>query len=56
VLSCKMELGVQRINSEAVTSTEMPFGGAKDSGNGTEGGAEALQAYLNAHLVEVQTN
>jgi len=54
--SCKMEVGVQRINSEAVTSTEMPIGGTKDSGNGTEGGAEALQAHLNARSVAVQTN
>jgi len=34
-----------------VTSAEMPFGGIKDSGHGTEGGPEALDAYLNVRSI-----
>lgn len=30
---------------------ELPFGGIKDSGYGTEGGAEALEPYLNTKFV-----
>ena len=29
----------------------MPFGGVKDSGYGSEGGSEAIEAYLNPKLV-----
>jgi succinate-semialdehyde dehydrogenase/glutarate-semialdehyde dehydrogenase len=32
-------------------SAEMPFGGIKDSGYGSEGGPEAVDAYLNARAV-----
>ena len=31
----------------------MPFGGIKDSGYGTEGGPEAMDAYLNVRAVTV---
>ena len=41
-------------DSFAVTSAEMPFGGIKDSGYGTEGGPEALEAYLNVRSIAVQ--
>ena len=34
------------INSPAAPSAEMPFGGVKDSGYGSEGGPEAMDAYL----------
>ena len=37
----------------ATPSAEMPFGGVKDSGYGTEGGPEALDAYLNTRAVTV---
>jgi succinate-semialdehyde dehydrogenase/glutarate-semialdehyde dehydrogenase len=29
----------------------VPFGGIKDSGYGTEGGSEAIQAYLETRFV-----
>jgi succinate-semialdehyde dehydrogenase/glutarate-semialdehyde dehydrogenase len=29
----------------------VPFGGVKDSGYGSEGGAEAIEAYLNTKFV-----
>jgi succinate-semialdehyde dehydrogenase / glutarate-semialdehyde dehydrogenase len=30
---------------------EVPFGGVKDSGYGSEGGREAVEAYLNTKFV-----
>ncbi len=30
---------------------EVPFGGIKDSSYGTEGGADAIEAYLNTKFV-----
>ena len=32
---------------------EMPFGGVKDSGYGSEGGPEALEACLNTRAISV---
>ena len=37
----------------AMPSAEMPFGGIKDSGYGSEGGPEALEAYLNTRAVTI---
>jgi len=34
------------INQGATPTPEIPFGGVKDSGYGSEGGPEALEAYL----------
>ncbi|MEG3002467.1 MAG: NAD-dependent succinate-semialdehyde dehydrogenase [Comamonas sp.] len=45
-LSQQVETGMLWINQPAVASAEMPFGGIKDSGYGSEGGPEALEAYL----------
>ena len=41
------------INQPATPSPEMPFGGVKDSGYGSEGGPEALEAYLNTKAVSI---
>ena len=41
------------INQGAATSAEMPFGGVKDSGYGSEGGPEALEAYLLTKTVSI---
>jgi succinate-semialdehyde dehydrogenase / glutarate-semialdehyde dehydrogenase len=41
-----MEVGMLWINQPATPTPEMPFGGVKDSGYGSEGGTEALEAYL----------
>ena len=34
---------------------EIPFGGVKDSGYGSEGGAEAIESYLNIKVVSQMT-
>jgi succinate-semialdehyde dehydrogenase / glutarate-semialdehyde dehydrogenase len=39
------------INHHGLTLPETPFGGVKDSGYGTEGGADALEAYLVTRFV-----
>ena len=41
------------INQPAVAWPEMPFGGVKDSGYGSEGGTEALEAYINTKSVAI---
>ncbi len=52
-LSNRVEAGMLWINQPATPSAELPFGGIKDSGYGTEGGPEALEAYLNTKAVSV---
>ena len=39
------------INHHGLALPELPFGGIKDSGYGSERGTEALEAYLNTKLV-----
>ncbi|MDA7417754.1 NAD-dependent succinate-semialdehyde dehydrogenase [Xenophilus arseniciresistens] len=53
LLSSKVEAGMLWINQPATPSAELPFGGIKDSGYGTEGGPEAMEAYLNTKAVSV---
>ncbi len=53
MLSQRVEAGMVWINQAAATSAELPFGGIKDSGYGTEGGPEAMEAYLNTKAVSV---
>ena len=53
LLSQQMEIGMLWVNQPAVTSAEMPFGGIKDSGYGSEGGPEAMEAYLNTKSVSI---
>ena len=48
-----IEVGMLWINQGAVTSADMPFGGVKDSGYGSEGGPEALEAYLLTKTVSI---
>ncbi|MBQ0130765.1 MAG: NAD-dependent succinate-semialdehyde dehydrogenase [Comamonas sp.] len=52
-LSQRIETGMLWINQPAVASAEMPFGGVKDSGYGSEGGPEALEAYLVSKAVSI---
>lgn len=53
LLSQRVEVGMLWINQPATPSAEMPFGGVKDSGYGSEGGPEALEAYLNTKAVSI---
>jgi len=53
LLARRIEVGMLWVNMPAVTSAEMPFGGIKDSGYGSEGGPEALEVYLNTRAVAV---
>jgi succinate-semialdehyde dehydrogenase/glutarate-semialdehyde dehydrogenase len=53
LLARRVEVGMLWINMPAAPSAEMPFGGLKDSGYGSEGGPEALEAYLNVRSVAV---
>ena len=46
-----IESGMVGVNSIAISTPETPFGGVKDSGYGSEGGPEALEAYLNTKTV-----
>jgi len=50
-VSEELEAGGIGINSFAVSHTEAPFGGLKDSGYGHEGGSEGLQAYMHQKYV-----
>ena len=52
-LSQRLEVGMLWINQPATPSAEMPFGGVKDSGYGSEGGPEALESYLVTKAVSI---
>jgi succinate-semialdehyde dehydrogenase / glutarate-semialdehyde dehydrogenase len=53
LLARRVEVGMLWINMPAMPSAEMPFGGVKDSGYGSEGGPEAMEAYLNTRSVTI---
>jgi succinate-semialdehyde dehydrogenase/glutarate-semialdehyde dehydrogenase len=46
-----IESGMVTINHLGLALPEVPFGGMKDSGYGSEGGSEAIEAYLNTKFV-----
>jgi succinate-semialdehyde dehydrogenase/glutarate-semialdehyde dehydrogenase len=50
-IAASVETGMITINHLGLGMPETPFGGVKDSGYGSEGGTEALQAYLNPKFV-----
>lgn len=45
-VSERLESGMVGLNTFAITTPETPFGGVKQSGHGSEGGSEGLDAYL----------
>ena len=45
------ESGMVTINHLGLALPEVPFGGVKDSGYGSEGGSEAIEAYLNSKFI-----
>jgi succinate-semialdehyde dehydrogenase / glutarate-semialdehyde dehydrogenase len=50
-IASEVETGMMTINHLGLALPEVPFGGVKESGYGTEGGAEAIEAYLNSKFV-----
>jgi len=53
LITDEVQTGMIWVNQPAMASAEMPFGGVKDSGYGSEGGIEAMEAYLNTKAVSV---
>jgi succinate-semialdehyde dehydrogenase / glutarate-semialdehyde dehydrogenase len=54
-LGTAIEAGMVSINHHGIALPEVPFGGVKDSGYGSEGGADALEAYLNTKFITHMT-
>ncbi len=50
-LAASVEVGMMTINHIGLALPEVPFGGVRDSGYGSEGGSEAIDAYLNIKFV-----
>lgn len=51
VLATGIEAGMVNINHFGMAPAEIPFGGIKDSGFGSEGGTETFESYLVTKLV-----
>ncbi|PPQ28288.1 NAD-dependent succinate-semialdehyde dehydrogenase [Rhodopila globiformis] len=50
-IAAAVEAGMMSINHHGLALPETPFGGVRDSGYGSEGGSEAIEAYLNSKFV-----
>ncbi|WP_126975880.1 NAD-dependent succinate-semialdehyde dehydrogenase [Frigidibacter oleivorans] len=50
-IAAEVEAGMTTINHLGLALPEVPFGGIKDSGYGTEGGSEAIEAYFDTRFV-----
>jgi succinate-semialdehyde dehydrogenase/glutarate-semialdehyde dehydrogenase len=50
-LGNEVEVGMLSLNHLGLALPETPFGGIKDSGHGTEGGSDAIEAYLETRFV-----
>jgi succinate-semialdehyde dehydrogenase/glutarate-semialdehyde dehydrogenase len=50
-IAASVEAGMMSINHHGLALPEVPFGGVKDSGYGSEGGLEAIEGYLNTKFV-----
>ena len=50
-IGAAIESGMVSINHFGLALPEVPFGGIKDLGYGSEGGSEAIEAYLNTKFV-----
>ena len=50
-LAADLETGMLAVNSVVVSTPETPFGGVNDSGYGSEGGIEGIEAFLRTKLV-----
>ncbi len=45
-IAAAVESGIMSINHHGLALPQVPFDGVKDSGYGSEGGLEAIEAYL----------
>jgi succinate-semialdehyde dehydrogenase/glutarate-semialdehyde dehydrogenase len=52
-ISQGLEAGMVWINQPPTPFPEMPFGGVKDSGYGSEGGPEAMEAFLSTKTISM---
>ncbi len=50
-IGAAIEAGMVTINHIGLALPEVPFGGMKDSGYGSEGGTEAIEGYLNTKFI-----
>ena len=50
-----IEVGMISVNHHGLSLPEVPFGGIKDSGYGSEGGTEVLEAYQNVKFVTIMS-
>ena len=50
-VAARVEAGMMTINHIGLALPEVPFGGIKDSGSGSEGGSEAIDSYLNIKFI-----
>jgi succinate-semialdehyde dehydrogenase/glutarate-semialdehyde dehydrogenase len=50
-IGAAVEAGMMSINHVALALPETPFGGVKDSGYGSEGGTEGIDAYLSTRFI-----
>ena len=51
LIGSAVESGMVSINNVGLALPEVPFGGVKDSGYGSEGGTEAIDAYMNSKFI-----
>ena len=52
-VSAEIQAGMISFNGNLLALPEVPFGGIKDSGYGSEGGSEAMEAYMNTKLINL---
>ncbi len=50
-IGAAVEAGMMTINHIGLALPEVPFGGVKESGYGSEGGAEAIEGYLSTKFI-----
>ena len=50
-IGAAIEAGMVTINHVGFALPELPFGGVKDSGYGSEGGSEAIESYMNPKFI-----
>ncbi|MDB6178407.1 NAD-dependent succinate-semialdehyde dehydrogenase [Paracoccus sp. Z330] len=51
----EVQVGMMSVNHVGLALPELPFGGIRDSGYGTEGGSEAINAYLDTHFATIKS-